>query len=64
MGARAKRGTGTALELLTSMVQTVWKEEKDQVASLLSLNILRAFLTVNHTRLVATIKKLGFPSWL
>jgi hypothetical protein len=26
------RGTGTALELLASMVQTVWKEGKDQVA--------------------------------
>jgi hypothetical protein len=64
MGARAKRGTGTALELLTSMVQTVWKEGKDQVASLLSLDILEAFLTVNHTRLIATIRKLGFLSWL
>jgi hypothetical protein len=29
IGARAKRGTGTALELLTSMVQIVWKEGKD-----------------------------------
>jgi hypothetical protein len=64
MGARAERGTGTALELLTSMVQTVWKEGKDQVASLLSLDISGAFPTVNHTRLVATIRKLGFPSWL
>jgi hypothetical protein len=64
IGARAEQGTGTALELLTSMVQTVWKEGKDQVASLLSLDISGAFLTVNHTRLVAIIKKLGFPSWL
>jgi hypothetical protein len=29
MGAQAERGTGTALELLTSMVQTVWKEGND-----------------------------------
>ena len=64
MGARAERSTGTALELLTSMVHTVWKEGKDQVATLLSLDISGAFPTVNHTRLVATIKKLGFPSWL
>jgi hypothetical protein len=62
MGARAERGTGTALELLTSMVQTVWKEGKDQVASLLSLDILGAFSTVNHTCLIATIRKLGFLS--
>jgi hypothetical protein len=32
------------------------------MASLLSLNILEAFLTVNYTRLVAIIKKLGFLS--
>jgi hypothetical protein len=34
------------------------------VASLLSLDISEAFLTVNHTRLVAIIRKLGFPGWL
>jgi hypothetical protein len=34
------------------------------VASLLSLDISGAFPTVNHTRLVATIRKLGFLSWL
>jgi hypothetical protein len=46
------------------MVQTVWKEGKDQVASLLSFDISGAFPTVNHTRLVAIIRKLGFLSWL
>ncbi len=64
MGARAEQSTGTALELLTSIVQTIWKEGKDQVATLLSLDISGAFPTVNHTRLVAIVKKLGFPSWL
>jgi hypothetical protein len=44
------------------MVQTVWKEKKDQVASLLFFDILGAFSTVNHTRLIATIRKLGFLS--
>ena len=34
------------------------------MASLLSLDISGAFPTVNHTRLVANIRKLGFPSWL
>jgi hypothetical protein len=46
------------------MVQTVWKEGKDQVASLLFLDISEAFSTVNHTRLIAIIRKLGFLSWL
>jgi hypothetical protein len=34
------------------------------VASLLSLDISGAFSTVNHTRLITTIRKLGFLSWL
>ena len=62
MGARAERGTDTALKLLTSMVRTIWHEKKGQVATLLSLDILGAFDTVVHKRLIAIIKRLGFPS--
>ena len=64
MGAREGRGTSTALELLTSMVRTIWREQKGQVASLLSLDISGAFDTVVHERLVAIIRRLGFPDWL
>jgi hypothetical protein len=64
MGARAGRSAGTALELLTSMVRTIWRERKGQVATLLSLDISGAFDTVVHERLVAIIKRLGYPSWL
>ena len=46
MGARAGRSTSTALELLTCMVRTIWREHKGQVESLLSLDILGAFDTV------------------
>ena len=48
MGARAGHSTSTALELLTCMVRTIWKEQKGQVASLLSLDISGAFDTVVH----------------
>jgi hypothetical protein len=44
------------------MVQTVWKEGKDQMAFLLSLNISGAFPTVNYTCLIAIIRKLSFLS--
>ena len=60
MGARAERSTGTALELLTCMVRTIWREKKGQVATLLSLDISGAFDTVVHERLVAIIRRLGF----
>jgi hypothetical protein len=70
MGARTGRSTSTALELLTSMIKTIWAEGKGkgkgkgQVATLLSLDISGAFDTVNHTRLVAIIRRLGYPPWL
>jgi len=64
MGARAERGTDTALELLISMVRTIWHEKKGQVATLLSLDISGAFDTVVHERLIAIIKRLGFPGWV
>jgi hypothetical protein len=39
------------------------KKKKDQIAFFyFFLNILKAFLTVNHTCLVTIIKKLGFLS--
>jgi hypothetical protein len=38
------------------------EKKKNQITFLLFLNILKAFLTVNHTCLVATIKKLSFLS--
>ena len=37
MGARAGRSIGIALELLTSMVRTIWREQKGQVTPLFHL---------------------------
>lgn len=64
IGARTGRSTDTALELLTSMVQTIWGERKGQVATLLSMDILGAFDTVVHERHLAIMKRVGYPSWL
>jgi len=51
MGNRRSRSTETALDMLTEQIYTVW-QEKDSVASVLSLDIARAFDTVNHLRLL------------
>ena len=64
MGARAQRSTGTALELLTGLVQTVWKSDKRNVATLLSLDISGAFDTVVHRKLVEILTRSGFPRWI
>ena len=51
MGNRTNRSTETALELLVEQIHTIWKTG-NQVASILSLDIARAFDIVNHLRLL------------
>ena len=63
MGARSKRSTETALELLTEQIQTVWKSPR-HVATLLSLDLSGAFDTTHPTRLLDILRKKGFPGWL
>lgn len=42
--------TETALELLTEQVHTVWRQDKDKVATLLSIDVASASDTVSHRR--------------
>jgi Reverse transcriptase (RNA-dependent DNA polymerase) len=63
MGARVRRSAETALELLTRQIHTIWSSKR-RVATLLSLDILGAFDTVNPTRLLDTLRKKGFPYWI
>lgn len=63
MGARTKRSTESALELLTEQIRTVWKSPK-HVATLLSLDLSGAFDTVHPIRLLDVLRKKGMPGWL
>jgi hypothetical protein len=56
MGAKPGRSVGTALELLTEQIHTVW-ESKNHMATLLSLDISGAFDTVHPTRLMDDLRK-------
>jgi hypothetical protein len=61
MGARPGRSTTTALELITEQVHTVWRTNPKMVASMLCLNISRAFDNVSHERLIHNLKMKAFP---
>ena len=52
IGARKGRSTLSALELLTTSVQTAWKARPGCVVSMLSLDISGAFDNVSHRRLL------------
>lgn len=64
MGGRQGRSTETALDLLTRQIREVWKGDKKQVASLLSIDISGAFDTVHHIRLLATLRTKRYPFWI
>ena len=61
MGARRGRGTDTALQLLTEQIHTIWGQNNDKVASLLSLDIAGAFDHVSHIRLIHNMRKRKIP---
>jgi len=62
MGNRANRSTELAIRLVVAQIQEAWRQRA--TASLLQLDISGAFDTVNHTRLLATLRDLGYPKWL
>lgn len=64
MGARPKRSTISAVELLTEQIHTIWGKNKKQVASLLSLDISGAFDNVSHERLIHNLRQKGIPRWI
>lgn len=62
MGNRAERSTVLAIRLIEDVVRTAWA--RGGLAALLQLDIKGAFDTVNYTRLIDTLRILGFPQWV
>lgn len=49
MGARRGKSTESALEFLTEQIHAVWGQRRDQVATLLSMDVAVAFDSVLST---------------
>ena len=64
MGVRKKRSTLSAVDLLSSCVETAWKTRRGCVVSMLSLYLAGAFDNVSHERLLHILHRKGFPEWL
>ena len=62
MGNRKNRNTELAMRMVTEAVYASWKRRA--VTSLLQLDIKGAFDTVNHVRLLDTMRSKGYPPWV
>jgi exonuclease III len=62
MGARKQRSTLSAVELLTSAIETAWGA-KQPIVSVLGLDLAGAFDNVSWERLLWLLRKKGFPEW-
>ncbi len=59
---RVTRSTELAIRIVTEAVYTVW--QYGVMMSLLQLDIKKTFDTVNHIRLLDTLRNKGFPIWV
>ncbi len=64
MGGQSRRSTLSALNLLTSCVQTAWSSRKGCVILILSLDISRAYNHVSTERLLWILQRKGLPEWI
>ena len=62
IGARLKRSTLSALELIDETVRTAWKgkRKKRNIVSMLSLDISSAYPNTSHERLLYMLQQKGF----
>ncbi len=63
-GAHTGRATETALQQITEKVHTIWGRGRKRVASLLSLDVSKAFDRVSHARLTHNLRKRRIPESL
>ena len=64
IGVRRGRATETALELLTEQIYQVWGQYNDKVATLLSIDVARAYDIVSHRRLIHNLRKRKIPKYI
>lgn len=63
MSVRFDKSIKTTLKILTKQIHIVWKQSTNRVVILLSLNVVKAFDTISHSRLIHNLKK-NISQWV
>jgi hypothetical protein len=64
MRMRLDKSTETILKLLTKQIHTVWNQSTNKMIMLLSLNVIEAFNTMSHSRLIHNLRKRKISQWM
>ena len=58
------KSTETVLELFIEQMHTMWKTETNKIATLLNMNVAKAFSMINHVKLIHNFWKKKMFNWI
>jgi hypothetical protein len=64
MKCRKNRSIESTLKLLTKQIYIVWNKSTNRIVILLSLDVIEAFDTISHERLIHDLRKRRISKWI
>jgi hypothetical protein len=64
MNERKNRSCETVLKLLTKQIHTIWNMSKNKITTLLSMNVIEAYVHISRERLLHNLKKRRISTWI
>ncbi len=64
MRCRKNRSIESTLKLLTKQIHIVWDKSTNRIVILLSLDVIEAFDTISHERLIHDLRKRRISKWI
>ena len=64
MRAKRKKEIETTLKMLTKEIHAIWKQDRDKVITIMSVNVAKTYDHVSHVRLLHNLKKRKISNWI
>ena len=62
--AKREKKIETTLKMLTKEIHAIWKQDRDKVITIMSVNVVEAYDHVSHVRLLHNLKKRKISNWI
>ena len=64
MSAKRKKEIETTLKLLTKEIHAIWKQNRNKVIIIMSVNVTKVYDHVSHIRLLHNLRKKKISNWI